>query len=76
MFPNYAQRHQIGNEGMEMERIVTSVLGNHRGERAREWRRRSPGTIQRERAGNESEEELTIEENRILVHRTIEVTRQ
>lgn len=76
MFPTYAQRHQIGNEGIEMERIVTSVLGNYKGERAREWRRKSPGATQRERAGNESEEELTVEDNRIFVHRTVEVTRQ
>jgi hypothetical protein len=76
VFPNHAQSHQIGNEGMEMERVVTSVLGNHKGERAGEWTRKSPSSMQRERAGNESEEELTMEENRIFVYRTVEVKRQ
>ena len=74
-FPNHAQQHEIGNEGMEMERIVTSALGDYTIERAREWIRKSPSIMRRERVVNESEEELATGENRIFVQRTVEVTR-
>lgn len=50
--------HDIGNNGIAMEGVVTSVLGNNRGEKGREWSRRNPGSMQKSGAGNESQEEL------------------
>jgi hypothetical protein len=72
-FPDDMKSYDTGNDGMEIERVVTSVLGNYKSEKGRERSWRNPGSMQKSRVGNKSEEELTVEGKGIMVHKTVEI---
>lgn len=72
-FPEDMKSCVIVKDGIEMDEVVTSVLGNQRGERGREWTRRNPASVQRSRVGNESEEESTREGKGIIVHKMVKI---
>ncbi len=73
MLSNESKTGNKMQDAIEMEGVVVSVLGNYKSDTRRDRSKRNPVSIQMNRRGNESEEELTKEGKGITVYTTVEI---